>query len=263
MNEEKADVNENKNISCEVTKDLIPLYIDQVCSEHSKKLVEQHIEDCDECRSILTLIKEELGHQTIQPLTDEKNDSKIIKGLAHAWKKTKIKSWLKGVLATIISFGLLIFSYIGLTQWYIIPVTVDDIDSINVYQLSDGSIAYRLNEKGGYYIHYITMAYNAEDKEGYILGLRPIIKDKKQDWLGEENKYNFITRNLEEISRINIHNEGVLSSMKKEAAITKWHYGSKDNSILIWQEGMHIPNASAELEEYWKHHNFPSIKFVQ
>ena len=35
---------------CNVIKDLLPLYADKVCSEDSKKMVEEHIVTCEECR---------------------------------------------------------------------------------------------------------------------------------------------------------------------------------------------------------------------
>ena len=37
-------------MKCEIIRDLIPLYLDDVCSEESKKLVEDHLSECKECR---------------------------------------------------------------------------------------------------------------------------------------------------------------------------------------------------------------------
>ena len=37
-------------MKCEIIKDLIPLYLDNVCSEDSRKLVEDHLSECSECR---------------------------------------------------------------------------------------------------------------------------------------------------------------------------------------------------------------------
>lgn len=37
-------------VSCEVIRDLLPLYVDQICSEESRKLVEEHLDTCRECR---------------------------------------------------------------------------------------------------------------------------------------------------------------------------------------------------------------------
>ncbi len=43
--------------SCNVIKDLIPLYYDSACSQESKEIVEQHIEECQECRNYLEDLK--------------------------------------------------------------------------------------------------------------------------------------------------------------------------------------------------------------
>ena len=40
-------------ISCEVIQDLLPLYVDQICSEHSKCLVEEHLRECEKCRNVI------------------------------------------------------------------------------------------------------------------------------------------------------------------------------------------------------------------
>lgn len=39
-------------ITCAVCKDLLPLYQENLCSEDSKKLVEEHIENCTDCKNI-------------------------------------------------------------------------------------------------------------------------------------------------------------------------------------------------------------------
>ena len=36
-------------MKCEIIRDLIPLYLDKVCSEDSRKLVEEHLAECSEC----------------------------------------------------------------------------------------------------------------------------------------------------------------------------------------------------------------------
>ena len=40
-------------MKCEIIKDLIPLYLDKVCSEDSRKLVEEHLAECSECRKYM------------------------------------------------------------------------------------------------------------------------------------------------------------------------------------------------------------------
>ncbi len=42
---------------CNVIADLLPLYLDGVCSEDSKSLVESHLSECEGCRSLLQNLK--------------------------------------------------------------------------------------------------------------------------------------------------------------------------------------------------------------
>ena len=39
-------------MKCEVIRDLMPLYLDECCSESSRELVEEHLKECDCCRKM-------------------------------------------------------------------------------------------------------------------------------------------------------------------------------------------------------------------
>ena len=55
---------------CEIIQDLLPLYIDDVCSTKSKDAIEEHILGCAKCKELLS----ELGNQEVtQELSIEKN----------------------------------------------------------------------------------------------------------------------------------------------------------------------------------------------
>lgn len=43
--------------NCKVIEDLLPLYIDEVCSDESKRLIEEHLEECDACSAKLNAQK--------------------------------------------------------------------------------------------------------------------------------------------------------------------------------------------------------------
>ncbi len=47
------------NTSCEIIKDLLPLYAENLTSEQSKKLVEEHLNACTDCQNALDVIKSE------------------------------------------------------------------------------------------------------------------------------------------------------------------------------------------------------------
>lgn len=40
------------NHQCELVKDLMPLYVDEVCSEDSKNIVKEHLAECEACRHL-------------------------------------------------------------------------------------------------------------------------------------------------------------------------------------------------------------------
>ena len=46
--------------SCNIIHDLMPLYMDGVCSEESKKIVEEHLEECKECQTYFSNTNEEI-----------------------------------------------------------------------------------------------------------------------------------------------------------------------------------------------------------
>jgi predicted anti-sigma-YlaC factor YlaD len=85
-------------MSCEIIKDLLPLYLDGVCSGDSKAEIEEHLASCDSCRADLQTM------QTALPIGGaEQNlkDAQAVKNLSRKWKKGMIKSMLKGVLIAI------------------------------------------------------------------------------------------------------------------------------------------------------------------
>ena len=43
---------------CEIIQDLLPLYIDDVCSIKSKAIVEEHVTECSNCKELLDELDE-------------------------------------------------------------------------------------------------------------------------------------------------------------------------------------------------------------
>ncbi len=46
--------------NCKVIEDLLPLYIDEVCSDESKGFVEEHLKECDACSAKLNAQEAEI-----------------------------------------------------------------------------------------------------------------------------------------------------------------------------------------------------------
>ncbi len=48
----------DKKLPCDVVQDLLPLYVDGVCSADSRQLVDAHLAECDDCRKVLADLQE-------------------------------------------------------------------------------------------------------------------------------------------------------------------------------------------------------------
>ena len=57
----------NKN--CEVIRDLLPLYADDVCSGRSRELIEEHLQECPDCSAMLEKLR---THEIETDLQEEK-----------------------------------------------------------------------------------------------------------------------------------------------------------------------------------------------
>lgn len=91
-------------ISCQVIKDLLPLYHDDVCSNESKAMVEEHLSNCESCKAELQAIDENLPFVNVEHNLKEAN---AVKELSKKWKKGMSRSLLKGIWTTVLVISIL------------------------------------------------------------------------------------------------------------------------------------------------------------
>ncbi len=91
-------------ISCEIIKDLLPLYHDSVCSNDSRTMIEEHLVYCDSCKAELKAMDEKLP---VNKAEKNLNEAEAVKNLSEKWKKGMFKSLLKGVLFTLLTVIIL------------------------------------------------------------------------------------------------------------------------------------------------------------
>lgn len=77
---------------CNIVKDLLPLYLEDLCSEDTRNFVEAHLEQCTDCQNTCSLLKH------AGPDTDAVQDQEI-----NAFKK--LNAWFSGQMLT----GYLLF----------------------------------------------------------------------------------------------------------------------------------------------------------
>lgn len=59
-------------MNCNIIKDLLPSYIDGICSEDTVKVVEDHVQHCEECRMCLDRMQQQTAYVQQQPKEVEK-----------------------------------------------------------------------------------------------------------------------------------------------------------------------------------------------
>jgi hypothetical protein len=93
-------------ISCDIIKDLLPLYHDNVCSTDSRKLIEEHLENCEECKAELKKYDTEIKG------VNNMEEAKLLGKIAKKWKNDKKTAFLKGTaLVSIIGCILCAIAY--------------------------------------------------------------------------------------------------------------------------------------------------------
>ena len=96
-------------MNCDIVRDLLPLYEDGLCSEESRKAVEEHLKSCEACRKLLPEGPAEAGQE---PAAAEGSaaESGVLQGISREWKRQKRRSWRRGILlgmALLLGFALL------------------------------------------------------------------------------------------------------------------------------------------------------------
>lgn len=220
-------------VSCEIIKDILPLYYDGVCSEDSKRMVEEHLLDCDSCKMELEKLKNEI-HIPERNIIENRKDSNVLKNISTSWKRLRLKSFIKGGIISALLIGVIILGYVGLFEWEIISVDTDIVKIREKSEMEDGKIVYYAEIDDKYSLN--TLKYDM-DNEGnfYMTPLRPIIKREAQPPYGLEKGYDYIDIKVQEEFR------------GKE--IKKIYYGTPKDKILIWEKGMELPKTSEEVEK--------------
>lgn len=96
---------------CDIVFDLLPLYLDGKTGEESNSFVQEHIEECAECREVYLLMSEELpGSDLVSQKQTGKRWKCRSRHLTHATKRTIILvAGLVGYLCIVI--GLVVYAF--------------------------------------------------------------------------------------------------------------------------------------------------------
>lgn len=115
------------DLECDIVCDLLPLYHDGVVSEATKAAVEQHISECDKCRSELKSLQEELpSEEPSAPVTRKR--------FANMMRNQKRRRILWTGISVVLVLAILVGAYFGQLQLPIFDVPEEEITVHRVYR---------------------------------------------------------------------------------------------------------------------------------
>ena len=204
-----------EKISCDVIGDLLPLYCDDVCSEDSRRIVEEHLQTCPKCSELLQKIKTEYR----LPTAGEQSEEEMMKDMASVWRRSVKKSFCRGVLITVCACLLLAGGHWALTRLILIPVPLDQIEA-TVENVSDDHVTIFLKTADGKKVLHISSEVT-EDGKYYILLERGILAEDnggEEAWTAEWSVPRTAAADSED-----------------RIPVREIYCGTKDSNFLIWQ----------------------------
>ena len=119
---------------CGIIKDILPLYIDEVCTPESTEIVETHLSECTACKNLYNTMKSSNSFADLCPVAHDSKMADSLKQVKHSINK-KIRNI---ALCAIGAVALCLGAYLLLFQSPIKDVPLEDITiSADVYSLEE------------------------------------------------------------------------------------------------------------------------------
>ena len=215
-------------LSCNIILDLLPLYYDQVCSDETKALVEEHLSSCESCREAIKSMGGEL------PIPKQDMESvEILKNIRKELKAKEFK-WL----IIVILVAVLGFSLHNILQYRLFPVSASKTYVSSMSELSDGTIGFHLDINSYRGLGNFEYELSEDGTALYIVPVSGIFPDLSYSNIGSANIY------YSPEKKCVITNSGEDFFGNEE--ITKVYLGSSSDPSLIWEEGMEIDLPAAD-----------------
>ena len=123
-------------ITCNIIEDLLPLYVDDMVSEDSRKLVEEHLKGCPDCRKMQ---EEMMRENRLTAVRKDDNSVQINKTEAEPLKKIRRRIRKKRILSVILAVVLVAAAGGAGHYWYYDKENYISWDEANI-SVKDGKV---------------------------------------------------------------------------------------------------------------------------
>lgn len=145
---------------CEMIQDLLPLHLDGVCSEESKKAIETHLSECPACKAFYAAMRD----ADAMEIAPHKADRERQKAASfQAVKKMLFRKQILAALAVVAVLALIAFSAVGVLKNTVEVVETGDHISVSMV---DGDLIGRLQGSQATYVKIkrITGTVNGQEE---------------------------------------------------------------------------------------------------
>lgn len=184
-------------ITCSIIQDLLPLYVDETLSDDSRRLVEEHLESCEECRKLLEELRQEPQYFSREDAKERKEGEKA------AFQRIRRKLWKRRILSVVIAAILVFLGVRGADYAYYfwetyIPYEESGLEMRDGKLYATKTVTARLrtrispDQKVAFYYMaetlYAKREYPSESCEELLWDF-PATQEEPEDWNGETGIY--------------------------------------------------------------------------
>lgn len=256
-------------IPCNIIRDLMVLYDDHACSEESRKMVQEHIAECEECRRLYQMAEAGLPDISLgadaSGRDEGKGNSDALQDVSRrTYKKLKRRITYRHILAVWITLLVAVILSTIWTQWLryrINTVPPEDIQVTELYELASGDIYCTFKCKNIFTRVNTREITVPRDRwlENYDNGWQEIYFqyrfpfENRLNELYYGNEVSVIFPKMTTFGNTDGENEteGQSSSYERVHKCSSIYYGKKNkaDSLLVWEKGQEIEPAPEEIEK--------------
>lgn len=252
-------------IPCSVIRDLMVLYDDNVCSEESRRMVEEHIAECEECRSLYQKAAAGLPDISLEAEQESSRarDDEIIEFFKNVCKKIERRLNYRYI---IIIFSLIVAVIIASTvweQWLQFRVNIvpsEDVQITELYELESGDIycTFQCKDTIGQVNFGDIEVPAGKEAENYDKGWQeiyfqysmPFKKSINEKIFGKEVSVVFPKKVVNSNLSVEVSGEWTYPGGRTRTCAYIYYAGkNKEERMLVWEKGQEIKSAPESIEE--------------
>lgn len=174
-------------MKCNLVRDLLPLYLEELCEEETQKQIKDHLDGCEECRQLW----KDMGSPVERMIEEVENEVVSIEPMKKYQKKIKRKNRM---LVLVVVLAVIVIGVLAYLSYGQIKQTGQSFETISQYvrfrhigkEFADGNTdpllsALAIVDDDPEYAYYVRNAYG-DNEDAYIQDIREYINERYAEY---------------------------------------------------------------------------------